>query len=181
MALTSRGRALRWLTNHRYLTEQPAGSNRDNRIDGITAAQKRCAGGSSWLVGKPWCGVWVYNALLAGRVKGISSRQAGVALIEEDAKARRAPFARGWVTPSTKNWHQRVLRGDVVVLFGYGVHTGVVRSTSWTYRKLGLIRTEEGNTSSGRAGSQDNGGGSYPRYRRIRDVRGFALVDYPDS
>jgi hypothetical protein len=39
-----------------------------------------------------------------------------VALIEDDARARRGPF-RGWTT-STKG----VLRGDLVVLFGRGVH-----------------------------------------------------------
>ena len=174
MALTPRGRALRWLTNHRGITEQPAGSNRDNRKDGITAAQKRCAGGADWLIGQPWCGVWAYNALRAGRVKGISSRLASVALIEQDAKRSRGPF-RGWTTNPRDP--RRVLRGDLVVLFGYGVHVGVVRKV---YPRLGLIRTEEGNTSSGNAGSQNEGGGSYPRWRRLSDVRGFALVDYPN-
>ena len=72
-------------------------------------------------------------------------------------------------------------RGDAVVLFGQGVHVGTLRSAAWAYRKLGLIVTDEGNTSSGNAGSQDNGGGSYRRLRRISDVRGFALVDFPNS
>lgn len=181
MALSARGRAMRWLTRHRYLTEQPAGSNTDRRTDGIRAAQIRCAGGDKWLIGQPWCGVWHYNALRAGGVKGISSRQASVAFIEEDAKARRAPYGRGWITPSDRTWTKRVLRGDAVVLFGYGVHVETVRSTAWAYRKLGLIRCEGGNTSSGNAGSQDNGGGSFPRFRRISDVRGFALVKFPDA
>lgn len=100
-----------------------------------------------------------------------------MALIEEDAKARRGPF-RGWTTDARS---KEIFRGDLVVLFGYGVHVGVVRSTAWHWRKLGLIRTEEGNTSAGTAGSQDNGGGSFPRFRRIKDVRGFALVDYPNN
>lgn len=176
MALTSRGRAMRWLTDHRYITEQPYGSNWDNRKDGIQAAIRRC--GFTFPV--PWCGVWAYNALRAAGVKGISSRQASVGLIEDDARAKRGPF-RGWVTPSTRDWHKKALRGDLVVLFGYGKHVEVLRSTAWTYRKVGLIRCEGGNTSSGNSGSQDNGGGSYPRFRRIRDVRGFALVDFPDS
>lgn len=177
MALTSRGRALRWLTAHRYLTEQPNGSNWDNRPDGIAAAIKRC--GFKGPI--PWCGAWHFNALKAGGVRGISSRQASVALIEEDAKDLKAPYSHGWVTPAARNWHQRVNRGDAVVLFGYGVHVETVRSVSWTWRKLGLIRTEGGNTSSGNAGSQDEGGGSYPRYRKISDVRGFGLVDYPNN
>lgn len=181
MALTPRGRALRWLTNHRGITENPPGSNSDRRVDGIRAAQIRCADGGTWLVGAPWCGVWHYNALRAGKVKGISSRQASVAFIEDDAKARKAPYGRGWITPADKTWTKRVLRGDAVILFGYGVHVETVRSTAWAYRKLGLIRTEGGNTSSGNAGSQDNGGGAFSRYRRIKDVRGFALVHFPNS
>jgi hypothetical protein len=174
MALTPRGRALRWLTRHRYLTEQPAGSNTDRRVDGIRAAQIRCADGDKWLVGQPWCGVWPYNALQAAGVKGLSSRLASVALIEEDAKKSRGPF-RGWTTNPRDP--RKVLRGDLVVLFGYGKHVGVLRSI---HPRLGLCRVEEGNTSSGNAGSQDNGGGSYPRWRRLSDVRGFALVNYPD-
>jgi len=169
--LSNRGKTLRWLTEHRYQTEQPPGSNSDNRKDGIKAAQIRCAGGSTWLVGKPWCGVWVFNALRAGGVKGISSRQASVALIEDDARAKRAPYGRGWTRD-----HRKVLRGDSVVLFGRGVHVETVRKV---YPRLGIIRTEGGNTSSGTSGSQSNGGGSFPRRRRLSEVHGFALVDFP--
>lgn len=169
--LTPRGRALRWLTKHRYVTEQPAGSNSDQRADGIRAAQIRCADGSTWLVGQPWCGVWCFNALRAGGVTGLSSRLASVALIEDDARAKRGPF-RGWTSS-----HRAVTRGDLVVLFGRGIHVGVVRSV---HPRLGLVRTEEGNTSSGNSGSQDNGGGAFPRWRRLADVHGFALVDFPN-
>jgi hypothetical protein len=174
--LTPRGKALRWLSTHRGLTEQPANSNWDTRTDGIAAAIKRCG----FNYGVPWCGVWFYNAMRAAGVKGISTRQASVALIEEDAKAHRGPF-RGWITPATKDWHKKALRGDGVVLFGYGVHVETLRSTAWGYRKLGYIATDGGNTSSGNSGSQDNGGGSFRRLRRISDVRGLALVDYPDN
>lgn len=180
MALSPRGRALRWLTNHRGLTEQPAGSNTDSRKDGIRHAQVTCAAGGNWLVGQPWCGVWHFMALRAGGVKGISSRQASVALIEDDARAHRAPYRFGWITPATRGWSRRVHRGDGVVLFGRGVHVETVRSVAWPYRKLGLLVTDGGNTSAGNVGSQDNGGGSFRRIRRISDVHGFALVDYPD-
>jgi len=175
--LTSRGKALRWLTLHRGMTEHPPGTNTDLRADGIRAAQMRLG---LWLVGKPWCGVWHANALRAAGVKGVSWRQASVALIEDDARARRAPYGHGWVTPREKNWHKRVLRGDAVVLFGRGVHVGTVRSTAWAYRRLGYLRVSEGNTSSGNKGSQSNGGGSYDRLRPISAVRGFARVDYPN-
>lgn len=168
--LTPRGRALRWLTNHRGCTEQPYGSNSDHRKDGIRAAQLRCAGGGAWLIGAPWCGVWAYNALRAGGVHGITSRLASVALIEDDARGKRGPF-RGWTTSS-----RSALRGDLVVLFGRGVHVEVVRQV---FPRLGYLITEGGNTSSGNGGSQANGGGSFRRIRRLRDVHGYALVDYP--
>lgn len=175
--LTPRGKALRWLTNHRGLTEQPAGSNWDNRKDGIAAAIKRC--GFTFPV--PWCGVWHYNALRAAGVKGISSRQASVALIEDDARAKRAPYSHGWLpSPARTGKHWKsVFRGDAVVLFGYGVHVETLRDCSWRYRMLGVIVTDAGNTSSGVTGSQSNGGGSYKRKRRISDIRGIARVDFP--
>lgn len=165
--LTARGRALRWMTRHRGCIEQPPGSNRDNRKDGITAAQQRFG---SWLVGQAWCGTWCANALRAAGVHGVSSRLASVALIEDDAKARRAPF-RGWTHDPGQ-----VLRGDLVVLFSRGCHVEMVRQVD---RHRGLLITDGGNTSSGSAGSQSNGGGSYRRVRALRDVHGFALVNYP--
>lgn len=170
--LTPRGKALRWASSHRGRTEQPPGSNTDKRKDGIRKAQVDCAGGGSWLIGQPWCGVWCFNALQAAGVKGITSRLASVALIEDDAKAKRGPF-RGWTTNPSK-----AQRGDLVVLFGRGVHVALLREVDV---KRGVIYTDEGNTSSGSAGSQDNGGGSYRRVRPLSAVRGVAIVDYPDN
>jgi hypothetical protein len=181
--LTPRGSALRWLTDHRGITEQPAGSNSDTRADGIRSWQIKCADGALWLVGKAWCGVAVFMALRAGGVKGISWRQASVTLIEDDARAQRAPFGRGWISnpaATGDHWGQ-VFRGDAVVMFGRGVHVETIRDTSWVYRKLGVIRTVGGNTSSGDDGSQSNGGGLFERYRRVADIHGIALVDYPDE
>jgi hypothetical protein len=178
-SLTPRGRALRWLTNHRGITEDPPGSNRDQRADGITAAQKRLG---TWLIGLPWCGVWAANAALAGGVDiDKPYRWASVANIEYDAKAKTNGF-RGWISkpaPTGAHWRD-VYRADLVVMFGSGVHVETIRSSAWIYRKLGLIRTEGGNTSSGDAGSQDNGGGAFPRWRRISDIYGVAKVDYPN-
>lgn len=178
MALTPRGRAMRWLTNHRYLTEQPPGSNRDERKDGITAAQRRLGG---WLVGLPWCGVWAANAALVGGVQIVQPwRWASVVDIEDMARAGQNGF-RDWRPSPAKTgkvW-ANVYRGDLVVLFGRGVHVETIRSSAWIYRRLGLIRTEGGNTSSGNSGSQDNGGGAFPRYRRIADIHGIARVNYP--
>jgi hypothetical protein len=174
MALTARGKALRWWTNHRGLKEDPPGSNRDNRADGITAAQRRLG---AWLVGTAWCGTWVANALLAAGVKGVSWRQASVALCEDDARAGRAPF-RDFLAPTLAN-ARRCLRGDAVILFGRGVHVGGFRSLRYVIGVGWCIRTEEGNTSSGDSGSQSNGGMSTPRLRPLSTVHGFARVDFP--
>lgn len=172
MALTPRGRALRWLSTNRGATESPAGSNTDKGP--IRAAQIRLADGAKYLVGKPWCGTWAASALASGGVP-VDGRWASVAWIEDEARKKHAPF-RGWTTDP-----RVVQRGDLVVLFGYGVHVAVVRNCRWAVRKLGYIVTDEGNTSSGNSGSQDNGGGAYRRLRKLSDVRGYALVDYPDK
>jgi hypothetical protein len=165
--LTARGRALHWLSTHRGLYEQPPGSNRDNRADGITAAQRRLG---AFLVGEAWCGVWACNAALQGGVKMINpARWAGVATIEDDARAHTNGF-RGWT-----NDPKQVLRADLAVLFGRGVHVATVRQV---YPRLGYLVTDEGNTSPGNTGSQFNGGTSSRRIRRISQVHGFALTAY---
>lgn len=177
-AKTSRGKALRWLTTHRGLTEQPAGSNCDARPDGIRAAQLRLG---KWLIGQAWCGVWFCNALLAAGVNFGHTQPYALASVENIvslAQGKVRPF-RGWVNPKTdRKWSQRVLRGDGVVLFGHD-HVETLRSAAWPYRKLGYIITEGGNTSFDDLGSQSNGGCSARKKRRISDVDGFALVDYP--
>jgi hypothetical protein len=96
---------------------------------------------------------------------GSASWLASVAQIEDYARAARGPF-KGWTTDGSK-----AKMGDLVVLFGRGVHVGTVREiTSST------CRTWEGNTSAG-SGSQSDGGGSYKRDRsRSYDVYGYALV-----
>jgi len=180
MALTPRGSALRWLTNHRGITEQPAGSNTDNRKDGIRAAQILCAQGGTWLIGLPWCGVWAHAAAHAGGVRPVAPwRWASVAAIEDDARAHVNKL-REWVPNQPGDARGRVLRGDLVVMFGRGVHVGVFRE--WIRDSAGRIThvvTDEGNTSSGDVGSQDNGGGAFRRVRPISAVYGFARVNFP--
>lgn len=179
MALTPRGRALRWLTRHRGITEQPPGSNTDLRADGIRHAQNRLGG---WLVGLAWCGVWACNAALQGGVKMHSPyRWASVELIEMDARARTNGFLK-WVPNHSGEERGKVMRGDLVVWFGRGIHVGMFRQFvhDSTGRVVGVI-DDEGNTSSGAMGSQNNGGGSYRRVRPISDVYGFARVNYPNG
>lgn len=177
MALTARGKALRFMSTHRGITEEPHGSNTDTRPHkgdkrhGIRKAQLALG---AWLVGLPWCGVWCARALKAAGVVGVNYRQASVAFIEDDARAQRMPF---WDWQPPAQW-RKVLRGDLVVLFGRGVHVEMVRS----FKKVGgrvYVVTDGGNTSSGVVGSQSNGGGSYRRVRPLSDVHGFARVDYP--
>lgn len=175
MALTPRGKALRWWTNHRGIKEDPPGSNRDKRVDGITSAQRRLG---AWLIGLPWCGVWFANALLAAGVKGVSFRQASVAMIEDDARAGRAPF-RDWLPPTLAN-ARRCLRGDGVVLFGRGVHVEGFRALKFVRGVGWCVRTEGGNTTApAGSGNQADGGMSTPRLRPLSSVHGFARVDFP--
>lgn len=178
--LKPRGRALRWHTRHRNLTEQPPGSNRDQRTDGITTAQRRLG---EWLIGLAWCGVWCANAALAGGVVIAQPwRWASVANIEDDARARRNGF-RG-IAPATAAALRRVLRADLAILFGRGVHVETVRSIHppRRWRPYWLLITEGGNTSAeGKTGSQSNGGQSARRRRSLADVHLFALVDYPNT
>ncbi len=164
---TGRAAALGWCKRHLYITEQPPGSNRDNRKDGITAWQRKLAGGAGWLVGTAWCGTFCANALMAAKVKGVTSRLASVALIEDDARAGKGPFV-SWSTNASS-----ASPGDLVVLFGRGVHVEIVRAVS-----PGVLHTYGGNTSSGTGGSQSNGGGSFPRDRAFSSVHGIAHVRY---
>jgi hypothetical protein len=165
--LTPRGKALHWLSTHRGLTEDPPGSNNDHRVDGIHAAQMRIG---PWVVGEAWCGTWQFSALKAAGVHNLTGRMASVALIEDDARAERYCYS-GWTLDP-----KQVLRGDLVVLFGRGVHVEGVRAI---FPRLGYIVTDGGNTSPGNGGSQANGGGSFRRIRRLSDVHGFARINFP--
>lgn len=140
--------------------EQPPGSNGGGLI-----SQWEAALGFGRV---PWCGIFCAAVLRHAGVKNVTARLAGVALIEEDAKAHRGCF-RGWTT-STRG----VMPGDLVVLFGYGVHVELVDHIAG-----GIVHTIGGNTSAGSSGSQANGGGVYRRQRPLSAVRGFALVNFP--
>lgn len=169
--LSMPARAIRWLKARDGITEQPYGSNTDTRKDGIRAAQVLVAGGGTWLVGLAWCGTWACAAALHAGLKIPQPwRWASVALIEEDARAGRNGFL-SWTRDVA-----RIRKGDLVVLYGHGVH---VETVVMVLRPLGVIVTRGGNTSSGTAGSQNNGGGAYRRRRALSDVYGFARVAYP--
>lgn len=149
-------------------TEQPDGSNCDNRTDGIRTAQDHTAGGGTWLRYEPWCGCWCFYALESAGVAGIDSHLASVAQIEDFARASSKCY-RGWTTDRGK-----VQKGDLVIVGGYGVHVETVRGFDGPN-----TLTYGGNTSPGTSGSQSNGGGAYKRTRYPSEVRGYALVRYP--
>jgi hypothetical protein len=151
----------------------------DRRRDGITAAQRRIG---AWCVGAAWCGVWACNAALAGGVKMSNpSRWAGVANIEDDARAHRNGF-RYWIQgrPTKHDWKRRIFRGDLIILYGRGVHVETVRDMKFDKQgRLLYVVTDGGNTGSGPGGSQSNGGGAFRRIRYPGEIYGVACVDYP--
>ena len=121
-------------------TEQPPDSNFDNRNDGIKIAQRKTAGGGTWLDRQPWCGCWCYYALDAAGVQGLDSHMASVASIEDYAK-QGAKCYRGWTTDRSK-----IKPGDLAIIGGYGVHVEMVRGPA---QSDGGVPTYGGNTSPG--------------------------------
>lgn len=150
------------------VTEQPAGSNRGPRIDQWN--MDACG-----VKGVYWCCSFVHGMFkLAGfDLPGGAS----VAALLAAAKTN------GWVVPSGKKG-QRPFRGDIACFdlnegdrYGpFGDHTGIVEKVlalRWRDgRFTGWVQTVEGNTSSGVAGSQDNGGGVFRRRRWLTNIQG---------
>ncbi|MEJ7787497.1 MAG: hypothetical protein WKF96_22055 [Solirubrobacteraceae bacterium] len=157
---SSRGLAVAWAAARVGTTERPAGSNRGPSID----VWQRAFG----FLGVAWCGLFAGCALRAAGVKGITSRIASVALIEDDARAGRAPFS-AWTSSGSG-----VLRGDLVVIGGSGTHVELVVERHGD----GACTTLGGNTSSGPGGSQSNGGGVFRRVRSPREITGYARVNF---
>lgn len=168
MAMSVRRRdTLRWARAqwNARVKEVPPGSNEG---PGITAWQKAFG---AWLVGEPWCGVYAGTALKHGGVK-VTSRVASVALIEDDARAGKNGFAE--IVP----WH-RAMKGDLVILFGRGVHVEVI---AYPHKRLGYLTTYGGNTSyEGKSGSQSNGGCVAKRHRPRSEVYAIVRPKYPKA
>jgi hypothetical protein len=159
-AVTTREKAIYYAPSLLGEREVPPGSNRGRRLTGWQSSF------GSWLVGQPWCGT-LCGVILRHSNVAVNSRIAAVAFIEDDAKAHKNGF-KAW--KGVKSGQP----GDLVVLFGRGVHVGFIEK-----RTGSGYTTIEGNTSSGGGGSQSNGGGSYRRYRPYSQVHGIAVPDYP--
>lgn len=150
--------ALLWYHHRLGVTEKPPGSN-----GGPGISQWQAAFGFGRV---PWCGIALGTALRKAGVRGISSRVASVAAIEDDARRGRGGFLT--LVPRSQ-----ARPGDAVILFGRGVHVGIVEANRGSY-----LVTCEGNTSSG-SGSQSNGGGLFRRRRPMSAVHAVARPRYP--
>lgn len=106
---------------------------------------------------RPWCGAFVWWVALIGGLR-LPARWISVQAMEDDARAA------GWWADGARD----VRRGDLLVLFGHGVHVCWALSDGGS----GMVHTLEGNTSSGTAGSQNDGGGVFMRYRPTFSVIG---------
>lgn len=161
VAVRGRAAAIAWGRSHIGVHEEPAGSNRGSLIDrwqarfGFRAA--------------PWCGLYLGNELLAGGVKGVTSRIASVGAIQQDAEAHRGPFF-GY----TAGFAAHAQIGDAVVLFGFGIHVElIVEVLPDGYRTVG------GNTSAtAGSGNQSDGGCVAEHIRSAGEVHGVAHVRY---
>jgi len=159
-ALRGRQAAIAFGRHYIGVHEEPAGSNRGPLID---RWQRRFS-----FLGVAWCGLYLGNELLAGGVKGVTSRIASVEAIEDDARAHRGCFF-GW----TEGFGEHALPGDAVVLFGRGVHVElIVRVVQGGYETIG------GNTSATHAGNQSAGGCVADHIRPHGEVHGVAHVKY---
>jgi lysozyme family protein len=143
--------------------ERPAGSNGG----GIITTME-----TYWGFGRvAWCGIACgYHAAKFGGVKGLRSDVASVRAIEGHARAQHSPYGRWQRSP------EGALPGSLVVIGGSGVHVGMlVQPLSG-----GRAKTVEGNTSSGHAGSQSDGGCIAARVRSAAEITGVATMNYPD-
>jgi hypothetical protein len=140
-----------------HIVEHPAGSNSGPYISGWQR---------EWGFGAvAWCGIYAGHLARACGAKGLTSRVASVAAIEDDAKAHRNGFT---------GWHGSGIVGDFAVLFGRGIHVETIIG-----HYAGGYITCGGNTGpEGGGGSQSNGGGVFIRYRPYSVVRGCARPNY---
>lgn len=117
-----------------------------------------------------WCGKFCGNCMMhggVGRADLVRDGILSVAAIEDSARAGRVPFTSWSANPASARM------GDLVVLFGRGVHVELVRAVVGQ-----TVHTYGGNTSSGTGGSQSNGGGVFARVRPFSAVHGIAHANY---
>jgi hypothetical protein len=153
-------KAVSWAVSQAGVTEKPYGSNWGVPVQNWI----QFTGYSSPV---PWCGCFAcFAAVAQGGAAIVSKIRLGYAgYIVDDARAgrnglRAVPF-------------DQALPGDILVFWG-NQHIGMCASKP----SGDSIGTIEGNTSSGTAGSQNNGGGVYRRIRSRSDVTVVARPAY---
>jgi hypothetical protein len=151
---SARAKAVAYAKSHVGQVESPPGSNRGGGI--IGKCQIMFLGRS----GYAWCGCFVGAVMRHVGVQGITSRIAGVAGIEDDARANRAPF-RGWSDRVT----ERTLPGELVCIGRKGQHVEMVVKG---YAD-GSADTVAGNVSNG----------VRVQRRSAAQIRGIAHINYP--
>lgn len=114
------------------------------------------------LQGSSWCGATVCVANTWGAGWEPPANWTGVYYIEQWGRQH------GRYHSGTSG----IRRGDVLILIGHNVHTGIARGRP----RLGYVPTYEGNTSSGASGSQNNGDGFYKRKRIYSQVVGYVRL-----
>lgn len=138
------GKAIEWFENCVGMTENPPGSNRTR------------FGEHYGVNGVAWCAEFIWDGLAHH-------------LDIEHVKSAYTPTVADWYRQRRRGFSndQQARRGDLV-FFDFPdskhriQHIGLVLAND---RRRSILRTIEGNTSSGPGGSQDNGGGVFKRTR----------------
>jgi hypothetical protein len=139
---------LDWARSQLGVTENPPGSNHVRYWDDCNMRGFQ---------GEPWCAAFVLAGLLATNTQP-TSRSVFVPQLVNDYRKARSLLAPKDAQP-----------GDQA-LFNIGKgHTGIIE---YVDPKLRAVTCIEGNTSSDKRGSQDNGGGVFRRTRPWSDLWG---------
>lgn len=129
----------------------------------------------AWMRGQPWCGLTVWMAAKAAGVTLSLETVSTVAIRRMAQEASRT----GKTVGGFKAWHEASATPQLGWVPVYGtastgpVHTGMKGADDDVW---------EGNTSPGNSGSQNNGGGLYPRKLSDRQgwLLGWAEIDWKD-
>lgn len=159
---TAAGKAINYAQLYVGTIEDPGRPNRGPQVDKWQRAVD--------MIGQPWCGAFAFCAVRAGGVKGLSWRMRYTPYIVDDA--RRGVNGMLKLVPLNE---ARV--GDLLLYNWDGGavdHVGLFLSRD----KFG-IHAIEGNTTSGSAGDQSNGGGVWRRTRQPNQVQYVARPRYP--
>lgn len=156
-------KAIAYAQAYEGTVEDPGRPNRGTQVDKWERLVE--------MIAQPWCGAFMYAVLRHAGVKGLSTRMRYVPYILADAKAGSNGMDK--VVPLSA-----ALPGDLLIFNwdgGEPDHVGMYLGRD----KNGGILTIEGNTTSGSAGNQSNGGGVWNRTRLPANVQAVVRPRYP--